>query len=80
MRREPRDVVPAKADRPRARRQQASDRAQGRRLAGTVRADQCDDLAVVDLDGNIPADGEFAIREFEIVGGKQRAHISSPPR
>ena len=51
-----------------------------RRLAGAVRADQRDDLALVDLERNAAAHRQLAIGELEVLGGEQRAHISSPPR
>src|SRR6266540_3230597 len=49
MARQAGDVLATEADRPEARRVEARDRAQGRRLAGAVGADQRDDLAFVDL-------------------------------
>ena len=80
VRGEPRDVFAAEADRARARRQQSRDGAQGGRFSGAVRADQRDDLALVHLDRDAAADRQLAIGELEVLGGEQRAHISSPPR
>ena len=48
------DLLAAEADRPLARRRQAGDRAQRRRLAGAVGADQRDDLALVDRRARSP--------------------------
>src|SRR3990170_4320945 len=47
-----RDVAPTKVDRPRPRVEQAADRLEGRRLAGAIRADQGDDLALANLEGD----------------------------
>src|SRR5205085_1385313 len=76
----PGDVLPTEGNRAGARLEQARDGAQGGRLAGAIRTDQRDDLAFVDIDGDPPAHGSFAVGKFEVVCGEQRVHISSPPR
>src|SRR5436190_2515561 len=64
-------------DRPLARRREPGDRAQGRRLAGTVRADQRDDLALVDLD-RYPLQGlDVSVEAVDIVELEHR-HCDQP--
>ena len=76
----PRDVAAAEPDRAGARDERAGDGAQRRRLAGAVGADQGDDLALRDLEGEVAAHHRLAIGELQPFRGEQRGHAVAPPR
>ena len=79
-RRKPREVAAAETDRTAARNERAGDGAQGRRLSGAVGADQCDDLALGDLEREVAAHHRFAIGELQPFRGEERGHAVAPPR
>src|SRR5690606_25800870 len=61
-----RDVVPGDEGPPRGRREQAAQHADGRRLAGAVRAEIAEDLAAPDLEGDVAHRDEGAEALAEI--------------
>src|SRR3989304_6061255 len=56
-----RAAPPREGARPRPRGEQAADRLEGRRLAGAIRADQGDDLALANLEGDALEGAELAV-------------------
>ena len=80
------DVLAAEADRALARMVEAVDRAQRRRLAGAVRADQRDDLALVHLERDALQRLDRAVVGVDVlelqddgVPGSRLSHRASPP-
>jgi hypothetical protein len=69
------DVVPIECDGAGARMQQPRDRLQGRGLAGAVRADQGDELALADRDGKPLEDIHQAIAADDVA---QFKHACDP--
>ena len=61
------DRWPSKRDASRGRPDQAADRAQRRRLAGAVRPDQRDDLALIDVQRNAGERGDTAVARDQIL-------------
>ena len=59
---------------PRLRLEQAGDRAQRRRLAGAVRADERDDLALVHVEVDAVQRRDVAVRDFEVADAEERGH------
>src|SRR5262249_45617330 len=78
IRRQARDVVPAKMDGAGTRQKCAGDRAQRRRFAGAVRANQRDDLALLHMQADIAAGGYLAISQLKSLGFKERGHVIAP--
>ena len=82
-----RDVAPGKRNAAFARARIAEDRHHQCRLAGTVGADQCHDLAVADFEVDAPQRGDIAVVGLDAANReKRRAHqdsgisLSSTPR
>src|SRR6266566_6720625 len=75
MRRIVRDVLPAERDRAATRMIEPVDRAQGRRLAGAVRADQGHDLALVHLDGDPLQRLDRAVEGLDVLHFEQRRPV-----
>ncbi len=65
---------PRKRIEPRARRRQAGDGAQRRRLAGAVGADQRDDLALVDRERDALERLDRAVGGADVLEFEQRRH------
>ena len=75
MRRIVRDVPSAKRDGSAARMIEPVDRAQRRRLAGAVRADQGHDLALVDVEGDSLQRLNGAVERLDVLDLEQRRFI-----
>ncbi len=78
------EVLALEGDRAGHRAQQARDGAQGGRLAGTVGADQRDDVALVDVEGDALDGLDLAVGHLEVLDLQHGAHAlssssSSPP-
>src|SRR5574341_1809217 len=75
---EPADPPAVELDRAAAERDQATDRAERRRLAGAVRADDRDDLAHAHLERDRPDGGHVAVAGLDPFKPEQRRHYRSP--
>ena len=75
MRRQVRDVAVPEQDRAGPRQHQPGERAQQRRLAGSIRADEGHDLSLVQIEIEIPQHAAITIAYFQRSGGKQ-AHTA----
>ena len=67
---------PVEADRALARRRQPRDRAQRRRLAGAVRADQRDDLALLDLERDALERLDVPVEGVDVLELEQRHRLA----
>ena len=67
-----RDVASVEDDGAVVRLDDAADRPQERRLAGTVRADDGDDLALADLDRDVGEDRDAVVAHPQLAHGEER--------
>ena len=72
------DVVPVDADHARHRTHEARDRSQGRRLAGTVGAEQGDHLSGTDVQVEVAHDGRGVVPRREAVELEDRVSDHHP--
>src|SRR5918996_904899 len=77
MRRQPGERAAAEADPAVARGEESRDEAEARRLAGTVGADQADDLVLADGEGHGVDGGGAAEPHGELLHLKQRRHAAA---
>ena len=76
--RQPADPPALELDGAAAQREEAADRAERRRLARAVRADQRDDLALADLERDAADGGHVAVPRLEPLKPEQRRHSRLP--
>src|SRR5207247_10462230 len=74
------DVLAGEAHDAAARQQHAREDAEQRRLAGAVRPEQTDALAVADGDTDVEEHLERAVREVDALGFEQRARHRRNPK
>ncbi len=77
--REARDVSTVEADRAPRRVVQSRDHPQRRRLAGTVRAEQSDDLTLVDRDREVVQSRDSAVADLRACHLQERHQSTSAP-
>src|SRR5262245_66085271 len=70
-----RDVLPPEMDRAGAWKKRPGNRAQGRRFAGAVGADQRDDLALSDMKTDAAGRRDLAVGQFKSFSSEQRSHV-----
>ena len=74
------DVVAVEEDAAGVERLEAGDQVEQRGLAGAVRADDAEDLALVHVEGDVGVGGKAAVALGHALDVEQQAHAVPPPR